>query len=73
MQADAQLSANEREERAERYADRAVHFLDLADAAGFLATPANLRTLQVNKELDPLRGEPGFQKWLREVTQPHSD
>jgi serine/threonine protein kinase len=73
VKVDAQLSPTERAERAQRYADRAVHLLELAHAAGFLATPANLRTLQVCKELDPLRGEARFQKWLREVTQPHSD
>src|SRR5207237_4587815 len=72
VQADAQLSANEREERAQRYADRAVHFLKLAHAAGFLVTPANLRTLRVGKELDPLRGAVRFQKWLREVTPPRT-
>jgi tetratricopeptide (TPR) repeat protein len=73
VQADGQLSPSERDERTQRYAERAVHLLELAHAAGFLATPANLRTLQVSKELDPLRGEDRFQKWLREVTQPRKD
>jgi tetratricopeptide (TPR) repeat protein len=64
---DPKLSALERQERAERYAKRAVASLKEAAATGWFETPLHLNELRTDKELDSLRQRDDFQKLLKDL------
>lgn len=67
---DAQRSAVEQGLLGERYASRAVALLRKTQAAGWCQYPANLKNLETDKDLDPLRSRADFQKFLKEVKAP---
>jgi serine/threonine protein kinase len=62
---DTRLSAAERKERAEAYADRAMATLRQAVQNGY----KDVDHMRTDKDLDPLRARPDFQKLL---TEPHA-
>jgi hypothetical protein len=55
------LTAEERTQR-QRYLDRAVEVLLLAKANGY----KDVKNLEVEPDLDPVRNQPGFQALMRE-------
>jgi serine/threonine protein kinase/tetratricopeptide (TPR) repeat protein len=60
---DARLTEPLRQERAQRYSDRALALLRLAVALGF----KDVRRLKHNPDLEPLRARDGFRELLAEV------
>jgi tetratricopeptide (TPR) repeat protein len=64
---DEHLSTNQRQELAEQYAREALEQLRLAAADRmFVDFQLSLRRLETDKDLDPLRSRPAFQKLLAE-------
>jgi hypothetical protein len=61
---DAALTPEDRSRLAEQYAARAVELLRHAQAADYFAHPTRLDKLKSDKDLDPLRSRPDFQKLL---------
>jgi serine/threonine protein kinase len=67
VQKDDKLPAGERADLAERYAARAVAFLNQAHAGGHLKNVMFLREFQTDTDLDPLRKRADFLELLAEV------
>jgi hypothetical protein len=67
VQKDDKLPADERADLAERYAARAVAFLNQAHAGGHLKTVHFLQEFRTDTDLDPLRKRADFQRLLAEV------
>jgi serine/threonine-protein kinase len=57
-----------RQELAEKYAAGAVALLRQAQAKGYFKDPRNVTSLKKDKDLDPLRQRPDFQKLLKELS-----
>jgi tetratricopeptide (TPR) repeat protein len=64
---DARLPLAEREKLAERYGGRAVELLCKAQAAGYFQDPGRLARMKDEKDFDPIRSRPDFQKLLVEL------
>jgi hypothetical protein len=64
---DREMRLDDRERLAEEYAVRAVQQLAKLRAAGFFAAPHNLEKLKTDRDLDPLRGRPDFQRLLAQL------
>jgi tetratricopeptide (TPR) repeat protein len=64
---DLRVSADRRQDLANQYARQAMHLLSLAAAENFFVDfELDLRLLETDKDLDPLRSRPDFQKLLAE-------
>jgi serine/threonine protein kinase len=61
------LLADDRRQLAEQYADSAIRLLEKAKAAKYFDSEAHRNRLKTDKELEPVRSHPGFQKLLAEV------
>jgi serine/threonine-protein kinase len=64
---DAQRPAAERQQRAERYAAGAVALLRRLQSQGYFKNRAIFTTMQKDKEFDPLRQRPDFQRLVTEI------
>jgi tetratricopeptide (TPR) repeat protein len=63
----ASLAARQETPRAERYAARAVQLLEQAHRAAYFQTPAKMKLLQKDRDLDPLRQREDFKKLLSQL------
>jgi serine/threonine protein kinase len=61
------LLSDDRRQLAEQYADSAVRLLEKALAAKYFDSEAHRNRLETDKELEPIRSHPGFQKLLAEL------
>jgi len=64
---DRDLTADDRNQLAERYAGRAVELLEKADMIGFFRRLRNVARLRKDRDLDPVRSRADFQRLLQEV------
>jgi tetratricopeptide (TPR) repeat protein len=64
---DSRLPTAEREKLAERYGRRAVELLREAQAVGYFQDPGRLADMKDNKDFDPIRSRPDFQKLRAEL------
>jgi serine/threonine protein kinase len=58
------LLPDDRRELAEQYTENAIRLLEKVAAANFFASPAHRSLLKTEKQLEPVRSHPGFQKLL---------
>ena len=64
---DPQLATDRREVLSDQYASQAMKRLNAASDAGFFKTPANIKNLKSDHDLDALRPRPEFQKLTTEL------
>jgi hypothetical protein len=64
---DSAKTEEERKQRAEDYSVKAVELLDRLQAAGYFKNKANRDRLDKATDLDPLRGQPRFARFMEKV------
>jgi hypothetical protein len=69
---DTQLPPADREQLFDKYASRAVAWLQRSKEAGYFQAGANLQLLQTDTELEPLRIRPDFRKFLDDLKRPEA-
>jgi hypothetical protein len=67
--ADAQLTPPERSQRAAAYLARGWEMLLAARSRGLFKDPTNVRRLEEEPDLKPLRAQPGFANFLKELAR----
>ncbi len=67
---DGRLPQAEREQRSEQYARQSIELLRRLHRGGYFKTPAGLKDLRKDKDLDAVRSREEFKKLLAEVEAP---
>jgi len=65
--ADAKLSPEERDKRAEEYAAKSVDFLRLAEKAGYFKDTPRVNYMDSERDFDPLRQREDFRKLIEAI------